>query len=207
MFKTVKETATEIFGFASIALISNILSPLACCGIPKIKNLLGLKIDEVRVEHFPAEEFPEDWDEDIMDITLPVEKGLRRPLNPINFKRELRSPEILDIKYDDQCVSIDLETNSLLSSSKDMKSYLFGFDETGSGGIGVFILGMPGVIVLLPVILTCGIARHIILKLTDMNADLYLFWRRIKDQLDADTRFKLKAALIKESHLHEEDNY
>lgn len=147
----------------------NVVTPLSACGLPRIKNLLGLKIKDVRLEHFPADE-----DE-----------------NP-----DLRVPELLDIKYDNQTVTLNLEDKTLMSSSDDMHPYSFGMDSNGSGGLGVMLFGIPGVILSLPIIVAFNAAWYGVYKLTGMDHNYYLFFQRIKNQLDSETRTRLKEALM-----------
>lgn len=188
-----KETATAVIGLMGIGLASNILTPLMACAFPRIKNLLGLKIQEVRVEHFP----PEEWEEDIDTGRTPINSDL---------VHTLRCPEVIDIKYNSECISINLENGLLCKHTKDMTPYSFGFDSGGSGGLGLIVLGIPGTLVCLPLILLCNAAWHGVYKLTEMDVNYYLFFRRIKDQLPADTRAILKDALVKTSHQNKSYN-
>lgn len=172
MFKEVKETTTAIFGGALMFAFCNVVTPLFACSLPRIKNILGFKIKDVRLEHFDAEEEMFDGGE------------------------HLRVPEILDIKYGGQTVTLNLEDKTLMSSdAEDLHPYSFGMDSNGSAGIGVMLFGLPGVIVSLPIILAFNAAWYGVYKLTGMDHNYYLFFRRIKDQLDADTRLKLEESL------------
>jgi hypothetical protein len=170
MFREIKDTTVAIFGGALMLAMCNVVTPLFACGLPRIKNILGLKIKDVRVEHFAADE-----DED----------------------PDLRVPELIDIKYDNQTVTIDVENKHLMSSSSDdLHPYSFGMDSNGSGGLGVMLFGIPGVILSLPIIAAFNAAWYGVYKLTGMDHNYYLFFRRIKNQLDADTRARLKEALM-----------
>lgn len=185
MLKDIKNAVKEVtgavgavFGGALLLGVCNVVTPLAMMGLPRIQNILGLKIKDVRVEHFEADE-----DED----------------------SELRVPELLDIKFDGTRLTINLEDNTLMStSSKEMSPATFGFDSNGSGGIGVMLLGLPGSIVCLPAIVVFNAIWWGFYKLTGMQHDYYLFFRRIKNELDVDTRFILKEALLKSSRNHRE---
>lgn len=172
------ETIKNVGMMAGIFLLSNVVTPLYACSLPKIKNLLGLDIDDIRTEHFDAEE-----DRDI----------------------NLRVPETLDIKYDMETISINMEELLITSGSKDMSSYMFGFSSC-SGDIGLFIFGIPGLILSLPIILLLQAIWLGIYKLTDMDKDYYLFYRRIKNNLSLDMRVTLKRALINSSRRNRESH-
>lgn len=174
-----KETATTVIGLMGIGVVSNILTPLMACGIPRIQNVLGLKIRDVRVEHHERERI-EYLDDEV--------------------------PELLDIKYDQEMVTIFVEDKFISSRTKDMRPYSFGFDSGGSGGLGIMLFGIPGTLVCLPLILLCQATWHGVYKLTGMDVNYYLFFRRIKDQLPADTRAILKEALIKTSYQNKNYN-
>ncbi len=177
MLKEIKDTTLAILGWSALIVGCNVVTPLAMCGLPRLKNLIGRKIQDVRVEHFAAEEAE---DED-----------------------DYRSPEYLDIKYNSSTLTVNLEENNIYNrDGDDMNPCSFGFDSSGSGGIGIMLFGIPGAIVCLPAILVCNAAWYGVYKLTDMDVNYYLFWRRIKDQLDGETRHRLKSALINTSRKH-----
>ena len=180
MYKiSLKETIGVYTGIIGIGLISNVLTPLMACGIPRVKNVLGLKIKKVTVERFDGEES--------------------------EFEEDVGCPPGIDIKYDLETITVYkgssvLNSCTLNRSSKDMKPYSFGFDNGGSGALGIMLLGIPGFVLSLPVIATCQLMWYSVFKLTDMDVNYYLFWRRIKDQLPPDARVALREALIKASY-------
>lgn len=182
-------------GIIGIALVSNIVTPLMSLGIPRIKNILGLKIKDVKIEHFDAETVDDFTDDDLFS-------GSRTPI-----ARDLiyLHPEMLDIKFSNECISINLETNSIIGSlPNDLRPYSFGFDSGGSGNLGLILLGIPGLLLATPLIALFNTAWWGVYRLTDMDVNYYLFFRRIKDQLDADTRFTLRQALVQTSKQNRE---
>jgi len=174
-----KEKIKTIAALAGMTVVSNFAVPIAACSLPKIENLFGLKIKDVRVEHFPAEQPEHDYD--------------------------LYVPEYLDIKYGQETVSIVVDDLHIATKSKDMESYDFGFKNNGTSGFfGFLVLGIPGLLISMPIVATFNALWHGVYKLTGMDKDYYLFFQRIKNQLDADTRVKLKEALINTSRQYRE---
>lgn len=176
MRNSIKDTVGGALGIAAILLVSNIVTPLMALGIPRIKNILGIKIDDVRVEHFPGE--------------------------PALYDGDSSVPECCDIKFGADTLTIYKDDMVISGGGKELKPYSFGFDGGGSGNIGIIIFGIPGCLLAFPLILLFNTSWWLVYKLTDMDVNYYLFFRRIKNQLDADTRATLKEALIKTSRLN-----
>lgn len=71
-----------------------------------------------------------------------------------------------------------------------MEPYSFIDDE------GLFIFGIPGIILFLPVIALSDALWHTVSRITNMNHNHYLFYNRIKGSLDLETSQILKDCLI-----------
>lgn len=67
---------------------------------------------------------------------------------------------------------------------------------TGSGDIGIMLLGLPGILLATPLLIINALISMLIHTVTGMDKHALSFYLRIRNQLDNDVRLLLKRALM-----------
>lgn len=89
---------------------------------------------------------------------------------------------------------IDLEEETVGAADwGDLTFYTHG----GSGEIGMFIFGLPGLILTSPLWITSNIVQRLIARLTPLSTEMWAVWFKLRGQLAADDRRALWTALRK----------
>lgn len=89
---------------------------------------------------------------------------------------------------------IDLEEGTVGAADwGDLTFYRYG----GSGEIGMFLFGLPGLILTSPLWITSNFVQRLISRLTPLSTEMWAVWFKLRGQLDAGDRQVLWEALRK----------
>lgn len=101
-----------------------------------------------------------------------------------------------DVAYTKKQQSRGLITLNLEENTVDTISCADVYEPYGgSGELGLFLIGLPGLIVFSPILIINSIIWSLIEKVSGMNRYALNFYLKTKDQLDAETRDQLKETL------------
>jgi hypothetical protein len=173
----------EIAKYVGIIVCAQIWAPLRALNLPTIRNL-RVEILTQREAHTDDQVIHKGSDG--RETTFKV-----HPESP-GLKTTFRIAHKYGAFQDHGWIILDHNTKTISSNGN---SHWFDGEYGGSGDIGLYILGIPGLLIFSPLLMLNSLIWGLIQLATGMNRYTLSFYLSVRSQLDTATRSLLKQAL------------